>query len=107
MRRRAGGTRGYETHPADVRRRDEATCQPLGLLREDIRMGADHPLVWVHCVSRGRAAFSALNHFPAAYAEPLHRMMPTNAVAGTAGLSGGEACRNFSGSHHELGDRRR
>jgi type 1 glutamine amidotransferase len=72
---------------------DEATYQPHGLFREDISMGADHPLVWAHCVGKGRALYSALGHFAASYAEPLHRRLLTNAVAWAAGLTGDAACR--------------
>jgi type 1 glutamine amidotransferase len=69
---------------------DEATYTPHGLFREDIRMGADHPLVWAHCVGRGRAFYSALGHFPASYSEPLHRRMLADAVAWAAGLTNDE-----------------
>jgi type 1 glutamine amidotransferase len=79
---------------------DEATYQPHGLFREDIRMGADHPLVWAHCVGRGRAVYSALGHFPASYAEPLHRRLLTNAVDWAASLSGGDVCRGPGASPH-------
>lgn len=72
---------------------DEATYQPHGLFREDIAMGADHPMVWTHCVGQGRALYSALGHFAASYAEPLHRLLLTNAAAWAAGLTGDDACR--------------
>jgi len=77
---------------------DEATYQPHGLFKEDIHMGADHPLVWTHCVGLGRAVYSALGHFAASYAEPLHRRMLTNAVAWAAGLTGDDACRGAAAS---------
>ena len=68
---------------------DERTYVPHGLLNENIRMGRDHPIIWSHCVGRGRAFFSALGHFPATYsAEPLHRQMLADAVAWAAGLTG-------------------
>ena len=33
-------------------------------------MGADHPLIWWHCVGKGHALYSALGHAAETYAEP-------------------------------------
>lgn len=54
----------------------------------NIRMGADHPVVWTHCVGDGRAFYSALGHAASTYGEPLHRQMIAGAIAWTAGLEG-------------------
>ena len=55
---------------------------------KDIRMGADHPMVWTHCVGDGRAFYSALGHAASTYGEPLHRKMIGGAIAWAAGLEG-------------------
>ena len=44
-------------------------------------MGTDHPLVWWHCVGRGRALYSALGHAGYMYAEPLMIRMIDNSLA--------------------------
>jgi type 1 glutamine amidotransferase len=54
----------------------------------EIAMGADHPMVWLHCVGDGRAFYSALGHPASAYAEPAHRAMIAGAIAWAAGLEG-------------------
>jgi type 1 glutamine amidotransferase len=59
---------------------DETTYQPHGMTLKSIAMGRDHPLIWTHCVGRGRAFYSALGHAAATYAEPLHRRMFENAI---------------------------
>jgi len=43
-------------------------------------MGADHPLVWWHCVEKGRAVYSALGHAGSMYAEPLMIRLLDNAM---------------------------
>jgi type 1 glutamine amidotransferase len=62
---------------------DEASYSPryrlLGTDR-DISMG-DHPVVWTHCVDRGRAFFSALGHQEQAYSLPEHQKLLEGAVA--------------------------
>jgi uncharacterized protein len=55
---------------------------------KDIRMGADHPMVWTHCVLDGRAFYSALGHAASTYQEPLHRDMIAGAIAWAAGMEG-------------------
>lgn len=59
--------------------------------RKDLRMGADHPLVWKHCVNQGRVFYSALGHRPESYAEPHHQLLLERAVRWAAGLDG-EPC---------------
>jgi type 1 glutamine amidotransferase len=44
-------------------------------------MGTDHPLVWWHCVGKGRALYSALGHAGYMYAEPLMIRMIDNSLA--------------------------
>lgn len=62
---------------------DEGSYHPSGLFGDDLHMGRDHPVVWTHCVGRGRAFYSAMGHFPESYSEPAHRKMLENAVAWT------------------------
>lgn len=62
---------------------------------QDIRMG-DHPIVWARCVGKGRAVYSAMGHWGAAYADPNHARLLENAVewASGAGDPGrGATCR--------------
>jgi type 1 glutamine amidotransferase len=51
-------------------------------------MGADHPLVWWHCVGKGRAVYSALGHAAPFYAEPLMIRLLDNAMGWLVGQSG-------------------
>ena len=50
----------------------------------DLRMG-DHPLIWSHCVGKGRVFYSALGHQASAYAEPKHLLMIDRAIQWAAG----------------------
>lgn len=74
---------------------DESTYQPrlrfLGADR-DLRMGADHPVIWSHCVGRGRAFYSALGHQAKSYQLPEMRKLLAGAIAWAAGLEG-EGCK--------------
>jgi uncharacterized protein len=54
---------------------------------KDLRMG-DHPVVWKHCVGRGRAFYSALGHTVDSYEEPLHLAMLQGGIAWAAGVAG-------------------
>ena len=63
---------------------DESTYSPrmkIAILDRDLRMGDDHPIIWTHCVGRGRAIYSALGHQAEAYREPLHRRLLGQAIA--------------------------
>ena len=55
---------------------DEASYSPREriplLVDKDLRMGRDHPMVWSHCVGKGRAFYSALGHQASAWSEPKH-----------------------------------
>jgi len=44
-------------------------------------MGEDHPLVWWHCVGRGRAFYSALGHAGSMYSEPSMIQLLDNAMS--------------------------
>lgn len=55
-------------------------------------MGADHPLVWWHCVGQGHAVYSALGHAGAMYAEPLMIRLLDNAMGWLVDQSG-KPCR--------------
>lgn len=67
---------------------DESTYSPVGFGGQDLKMGADHPIVWWHCQGRGRALYSALGHQAEAYAEPLYRELLEGAIAWAARLEG-------------------
>ncbi len=57
-------------------------------MEKDLRMGADHPIVWSRCQGKGRTLFSALGHQGAAYARPEMRALLSGAIAWAAGLEG-------------------
>ena len=72
---------------------DEASYRPVEgfipfMTPKDISMGKDHPLVWSHCVGRGRALYSALGHTAESYAEPKHQQLLRGAIAWAAGYEG-------------------
>ena len=69
---------------------DEHTYSPK-MLWKDIRMGSDHPIIWKHCVGKGRVFYSALGHAASTYQEPLHLTELEGAMAWAAGLEG-EGC---------------
>jgi type 1 glutamine amidotransferase len=59
---------------------DESTYAP-GHATMKTAEGADHPLVWWHCVDKGHAVYSALGHAGSMYAEPLVIRLLDNAMA--------------------------
>ena len=73
---------------------DESSYEPrlrfLGQDR-DLRMGADHPVIWSHCVGRGRAFYSALGHQAKSYQTPEMEKLLAGAIAWAARLEG-EGC---------------
>jgi type 1 glutamine amidotransferase len=73
---------------------DESSYEPrlrfLGA-DKDLRMGADHPVVWCHCVGRGRVFYSALGHQAKSYQEPEMEQLLSGAIAWAARLDG-EGC---------------
>jgi len=54
----------------------------------DVRMGADHPVIWYHCVGNGRAFYSALGHEASTYSEPQHLQMIAGAISWGGGFEG-------------------
>lgn len=64
---------------------DEHTYNPK-MFWKDIRMGDDHPVIWKHCVGKGRAFYSALGHSASTYQEPLHLAELEGGIAWAAGL---------------------
>ncbi|MFC4312026.1 ThuA domain-containing protein [Steroidobacter flavus] len=59
---------------------DEKSYAPKGLFGKDLSMGEDHPIIWWHCVGRGRVFYSALGHRAEAYSEPQYAAMLLGAV---------------------------
>ena len=66
---------------------DETTYRPR-MATKNIRMGADHPIIWKRCVGKGRAFYSALGHAASAYQEPNYVAVLQGAIAWAAGLEG-------------------
>ena len=67
---------------------DEGSYSPEGMFGQELRMGKDHPIVWSHCVGKGRVFYSAIGHTATSYAEPNYRAMllgATNWVLRKAG----------------------
>jgi len=67
---------------------DERTYSPR-MFFSNIAMG-DHPIIWVHCVGRGRAFFSALGHAPQTYSEPQHVGLLARAIEWASGKTPGD-----------------
>ena len=66
---------------------DESTYDP-----QRSTMGADHPMVWTHCVGKGPVFYSAIGHAAETYSEPNHLQLLENAIAWALGLSGATGC---------------
>ncbi len=66
---------------------DESTYDP-----QRSTMGADHPMVWTHCVGKGPVFYSAIGHSAETYSEPNHLLLLENAIAWALGLSGPTGC---------------
>lgn len=67
---------------------DEGSYKPDGMFGSDLRMGADHPVVWTRCVGKGRVLYSALGHTAESFAEPAHRQMLAGALSWALRLDG-------------------
>jgi hypothetical protein len=65
---------------------DESSYAPEAF-GKSLAMG-DHPIVWAHCVGRGRSFLSALGHKGEYYDEPAHRALLEGAIAWAAGVEG-------------------
>jgi len=70
---------------------DETSYKPDGIQGQDLRMGADHPIVWTNCIGRGRMFYSAIGHRPEMYSDSRYVTMLENAVKWAAQPA---ACRN-------------
>lgn len=64
---------------------DETTYKPVGMAKQDLRMGDDHPIVWTRCINNGRAFYSAIGHRTESYIEPNHVKLIEQAVVWAAG----------------------
>ena len=69
---------------------DERSYNPVGMFGKDLRMGSDHPVIWWHCMGRGRVLYSALGHRAEAFAEPEYSVLLANAVRWAARRSGNQ-----------------
>jgi type 1 glutamine amidotransferase len=76
---------------------DEASYSPrekiLWMDRDLAMARGDHPMVWHHCVGRGRAFYSALGHQAKSYAEPELEALLEGAMAWALRLEG-EGCES-------------
>ena len=66
---------------------DESTYSPK-MFGKSIAMGADHPIIWKHCIKNGRVFYSALGHTAESYSEPKYQAVIMHAIAWGAGLEG-------------------
>lgn len=66
---------------------DEDTYSPE-IFGKSIRMGADHPIIWKHCLGLGRVFYSAMGHTATTYQEPPYQALLERAIAWAAGLEG-------------------
>ena len=93
----------FKNNPRDTGSRiiatlDESTYSPVAAPGQNLRMGADHPIVWSRCIGRGgsgghkagRMFYSAIGHRPERYADAVYVKMLEQAVSWTAGQTGGD-----------------
>ncbi len=76
---------------------DESSYSPFvkGLGPErDVRM-SDHPIVWSRCIGNGRAIYSAMGHWAAAFEDPNHARLLENAIE----WAGDESASDCVGQH--------
>ena len=59
---------------------NEGSYKPDGMMGQNLRMGADHPLAWTNCIGKGRMFYSAIGHRPETYSQPQHVTLLENAV---------------------------
>lgn len=67
---------------------DEKSYENKSLLGTDLSMGADHPIVWSHCIDKGRAFYSAIGHQAKTYDLPQYRAMLEGATRWALKLAG-------------------
>ncbi len=71
---------------------DETSYSPE-FFGKELRMGDDHPVIWQHCVEKGRVFYSALGHTAESFDEPAHITLLHNAIIWAGGLEpGGLKC---------------
>ncbi len=66
---------------------DESTYSPGSFFGEDLAMGADHPIIWKHCIGEGRVFYSAMGHTKETYQEPEYQDLLERAMAWAGNLS--------------------
>jgi uncharacterized protein len=71
---------------------DEKSYKPVGMFGKDLAMG-DHPMVWSHCVGKGRVLYSAFGHQAEAFSNPQQKQLLSNAIRWAMRLDGSE-CRD-------------
>ena len=59
---------------------DEASYAPGEMFGKALAMGADHPIIWKHCVGSGRVFYSAMGHTAESYGEPEYREVLRRAI---------------------------
>lgn len=69
---------------------DESTYSPK-MFGTDLSMGEDHPVVWKHCIGKGRVFYSALGHQAKSYTNPHYIGLLERAIEWAAGWQG-EGC---------------
>lgn len=69
---------------------DERSYSPK-MVGVDISMGSDHPMIWKHCVGKGRALYSALGHYAETYRDANYARVVEQAIFWASGKTGG-AC---------------
>lgn len=67
---------------------DESTYTP----GKELEMGEDHPLVWTHCVGKGRAMYSAIGHRKEVYNAPHNITLLKNGMKWASG-QGNDTCK--------------
>ena len=84
---------------------DESTYSPGSFFGEDLAMGADHPIIWKHCIGKGRVFYSAMGHTKESYEEPEYQDLLERAMAwaGTPSKSSSTgACATMSDTDQKL-----
>jgi len=60
---------------------DESSYAPRSFFGQALAMGSDHPIIWKHCVGRGRVFYAAPGHTAETYAEPEYRALLERAIS--------------------------
>ena len=59
---------------------DESTYSPGSMFGTELAMGDDHPIIWKHCVMKGRIFYSAMGHTAESFEETKHLSLLENAI---------------------------